>query len=283
MKIHHLDCGTMHPVLPRLVHGAVPPADRHLVCHCLLIETPRDGLVLVDSGYGTADVADPVGRLGRFFLGVARPVLDPEGTAVARIRALGHDPGDVRHVVLTHLDVDHAGGLPDFPRAHVHVMAAELEATRTARGRHALRYRPDQWSHNPAWCLHADPHGEAWFGFDAVRALPGLPPEILMIPLAGHSPGHAGVAVDTGTGWMLHGGDAWFHRGAIEPDAPRPTFGLNLFERFTEWRRDLRQANQARLRALAAEEAGSVALFCAHDAAELRRFQGGAANPALYR
>lgn len=32
---------------------------------------------------------------------------------------------DVRHIVLTHLDLDHAGGLPDFPHAKVHVHATE--------------------------------------------------------------------------------------------------------------------------------------------------------------
>ncbi|MFD0510570.1 MBL fold metallo-hydrolase [Streptomyces aureus] len=30
---------------------------------------------------------------------------------------LGYAVDDVRHIVLTHLDLDHAGGLPDFPRA----------------------------------------------------------------------------------------------------------------------------------------------------------------------
>ncbi|WP_373317754.1 MBL fold metallo-hydrolase [Planotetraspora silvatica] len=28
---------------------------------------------------------------------------------------MGYDPADVRHIVVTHLDVDHCGGLPDFP------------------------------------------------------------------------------------------------------------------------------------------------------------------------
>ncbi len=272
LKIHHLDCGTMHPILPRLTHGAVPLNQRHLVCHCLLIETAAQGLVLVDSGYGTQDVAAPRERLGRMFLSIARPTLDPRATAVAHIRALGHQPSDVRHIVLTHLDIDHAGGLPDFPQARVHVMAAELEATRHARGRHALRYRPAQWAHGPNWCLHRE-QGGRWFGFDAVRELPGLPPELLLVPLAGHSPGHAGVAIDTQAGWLLHGGDAWFHRGVVDPGVASPTMGLGLFERFTQWRSDLRAQNQAHLRELAAEKSNKINMFCAHDAVEFQRFQ----------
>lgn len=43
-------------------------------------------------------------------------------TAIRQIEALGHRAGDVRHIVATHLDFDHAGGLQDFPDATVHVM-----------------------------------------------------------------------------------------------------------------------------------------------------------------
>ena len=40
----------------------------------------------------------------------------------------GRTLAGVRHILLTHLDFDHAGGLEDFPRARVHVMQAEMEA-----------------------------------------------------------------------------------------------------------------------------------------------------------
>jgi glyoxylase-like metal-dependent hydrolase (beta-lactamase superfamily II) len=36
-----------------------------------------------------------------------------------QVQRLGFDPRDVRHIVLTHLDFDHAGGLDDFPHATV--------------------------------------------------------------------------------------------------------------------------------------------------------------------
>lgn len=56
------------------------------------------------------------------------------------------------------------------------------------------RYLPAQWDGLADWREY-DEGGEPWFGFPAVRALNGLPPEILMVPLAGHTPGHAGIAV----------------------------------------------------------------------------------------
>ena len=47
-------------------------AAARMVCHCLLIETPREGLILVDTGLGTGDLANKQ-RLGAAFLAVTRP------------------------------------------------------------------------------------------------------------------------------------------------------------------------------------------------------------------
>src|SRR5688500_8899023 len=90
-----------------------------LTSHCLLIEG-SDSLVLVDTGYGRRDVADPRSRLAKTFLALVKPELREEMTAHHQIRALGFDPRDVRSIVLSHLDFDHAGGLDDFPNATVH-------------------------------------------------------------------------------------------------------------------------------------------------------------------
>ncbi|MFG3315333.1 MBL fold metallo-hydrolase [Streptomyces albidoflavus] len=91
----------------------------------MLLETEADGLVLVDSGLGTADRHDPEGRLGAEWVAYAQPARDPEESALRQIVRLGLGPRDKRHLVLTHLHRDHTGGLPDFPGARVHVHPAE--------------------------------------------------------------------------------------------------------------------------------------------------------------
>jgi glyoxylase-like metal-dependent hydrolase (beta-lactamase superfamily II) len=84
------------------------------------------------------------------------------------------------------------------------VYADELRAFEQPRDNaERTRYRSVQFAHNPKWSSYRD-LGEPWFGFTAVREFDGLPPEIMLIPLAGHTRGHAGVAVDTGDGWLLH-------------------------------------------------------------------------------
>lgn len=125
-----------------LFHGwRQDPSLRRLVCHCLLIETDRHGLVLVDTGIGLRDVQAPRPRLGWFFLLLNGIRLEEGQTALRRIERLGFRAADVRHIVLTHLDFDHAGGIEDFPEATVHVLGPELEAASGRRHGFIARQR----------------------------------------------------------------------------------------------------------------------------------------------
>jgi glyoxylase-like metal-dependent hydrolase (beta-lactamase superfamily II) len=279
MRIEHLNCGTMCPWGGRLMDGRSPgigPA--HLVCHCLVIETGA-GLVLVDTGLGLRDVQAPHERLSGFFRHLLRLKLDPEETAARQLVRRGYRISDVRHIIVTHLDFDHAGGLQDFPGAMVHLMAAE---ERGAMARHTPiergRFRPEQWGDRTLWRrYHAS--GEPWFGFEAVRRLQGLPPEILLIPLVGHTWGHAGIAVQTDTGWLLHAGDAYFHRREVDPVHPHAPPGLRGYQLMMDTDREQRLANQARLRRLVREHHHEVRVFSSHDAGELEDFR--AATPSV--
>ncbi|RYE99223.1 MAG: MBL fold metallo-hydrolase [Oxalobacteraceae bacterium] len=245
----------------------------HLVCHCLLIET-NDGLVLVDTGYGNQDVTRPRERLSDFFLALNRPQLRTEETAVAQIRRLGFAPADVRHIVVTHLDFDHAGGIEDFPNARIHVTAREKEVADQRRGGAFVsrkRYRPQQWDEAANWSLYPFGGGERWFGFDAVRNLEGLPPEILLIPLAGHTWGHAGIAVQEDDGrWLFYAGDAYFHHGEINGEHRTCPPGLRGYQRLMQVDADARMANQRRVRTLSTDHADAVRIFCAHDLIEFK-------------
>ncbi|MER7894539.1 MBL fold metallo-hydrolase [Micromonospora sp. NPDC094482] len=278
MRIHHLNCGSMHPVSRRLTNGTGGLFEAAtLTCHCLLVETNR-GLVLIDSGFGMRDLADPVAVLGRRFLRLARPALDPDETAVRQVNRLGYQPTDVRHIVLTHLDVDHVGGISDFPWATVHLHAREHDAaTRRPTSGERRRYRPNQWDHGPSWTTYDETNGDDWFGFASVHQLVDLPPQILLIPLAGHSRGHSGVAIDTGAGWLLHAGDTYFYRGEIDPNRPHCPMGLRMSGNLAQFDRQARHANLDRLRCIRATPNHPVEVFCAHDPDEFARYSSPAA------
>ncbi|NJL23586.1 MAG: MBL fold metallo-hydrolase, partial [Leptolyngbyaceae cyanobacterium SM1_3_5] len=109
MHIHHLNCGCMCPIGGALFDGFSRGFTAELVCHCLLIET-NQGLVLVDTGFGLRDVRSPDSRLSPFFIHVNNIQFESKYTAIEQIEQLGFSAQDVRHIVLTHLDFDHAGG-----------------------------------------------------------------------------------------------------------------------------------------------------------------------------
>lgn len=152
MRVHYLKCGTDCPLGGSLSDGFSKGLFGLIPCAVQLVET-NQGLVLIDTGYGTEDVRHPHPRLSKFFRLMLNIQFDMRETAKSQIKALGYSPRDVRHIVLTHLDFDHAGGIEDFPQARVHVMAAEREAAeKTRRGFIAKRrYRPEQWDDVRDW------------------------------------------------------------------------------------------------------------------------------------
>jgi glyoxylase-like metal-dependent hydrolase (beta-lactamase superfamily II) len=274
MRLHHLNCISSCPLGGRLMDGRSEGLRGKLACRCVLVET-GSSLVLIDTGYGLRDVAAPLERLSRFFLRLLDPEFREELTAIRQIEALGYSARDVRHIVLTHLDFDHAGGLDDFPEAHVHMLRSEAaDAARQATWLDRQRYRPQQWSSVQRWISYDD-EGEPWFGFDAVRDLRGLPPEILFVPLRGHTLGHAGIAVrENGGRWLLVAGDAYFDHDELDLDHPRCTPGLRFYQWLMEKDRRARIANQRHLRELLRDHGGEVRIVCSHDPREMEQDTG---------
>jgi glyoxylase-like metal-dependent hydrolase (beta-lactamase superfamily II) len=283
MRIHHLNCGTLCPIGQLFINGDGSPIARGtLVCHCLVVEG-KSGLILIDTGLGTKDVENPQDSLpGGIWQAINQAQLRLDETAVAQVRALGFDPKDVRHIVLTHLDFDHAGGLPDFPDARVHVYKQEHAAAmrpRTWIEHH--RYAAQQWEHEPNWVLH-ELEGERWMGFNMVRAIAGVDDEVLLVPLVGHSRGHCGVAVRAGTGWLFNCGDAAFHHEELDTLDRSCPLGLRVYQNVFQHDRSLRHENQQRVRELANKPKGKVQVFCSHDPEMLRRFRTPVGQSAAY-
>ncbi len=276
MRIHALNCISTCPLGGALMDGETVDLRGRLTCTCLLVEAP-DSLVLIDTGFGLLDVAAPRTRLSRLFLQMLKPDFREELTAIRQLEAMGFDPRDVRHIVLTHLDFDHAGGLDDFPWATVHLTLNERDhamAQETWLDRQ--RFRPQQWGTQANWRVYEAGEGEPWLGFDCVRDLEGLPPEILMVPLVGHTLGHAGIAVHPRDGgpWLLDAGDAYFYWAEMDLEAPRCTPGLRAYQVMMEKDRRARLWNQRRLRELKAAWGREVEIFCSHDPHEFRALAG---------
>lgn len=246
--IHHIQAGSLH----------VPPGPR-AICHCLLLQDPA-GLALVDAGIGLLDVRDPEARIGREVIDAAGFQFREEDTAARRIKALGLRPEDVTHVLLTHGDPDHAGGLADFPSASVHLSEEELAAI----GGGNPRYSVAQFAHAPRWVPSAGPDLEDWFGIEARRVPLGFESDVLLIPLFGHTLGHCGVAIAQGDRWVLHVGDAYYLRVELETD-DHPVSQLAAMRADSD---SLRRRSLANLRRLHRDHAREIDLLGYHDPTE---------------
>jgi glyoxylase-like metal-dependent hydrolase (beta-lactamase superfamily II) len=261
MRVHHLNCGSFCPLLGF--------GDR-AVSHCLVVETPAHGLVLVDTGIGHAVSESPRTRMTWMNRVTLRPRFSLAESALAQLPALGLAAADVRHIVVTHLDPDHAGGLSDFPAAQVHVHATELASAQARRA--DPRYTAALWGHGPRW-LSYTAEGDTWFDLQAVRPLRGLPADIVLVPLPGHTDGHCGVAVHTDAGWILHAGDAY-----LDPrertGKGRVPWTTRLAGRLTATDRRARRENLERLRELDARHGGDIRVMCSHSPDELAAASG---------
>ena len=265
LRIHHLNCTTLRPPCARLINGVGSLLSRgRLVCHCLLVET-NEGLVLIDTGLGLTYIADSVKQVGRLLAFVLNTPLDPSETAAHQIIQLGFKRKDVRHIIVTHLDLDHAGGLPDFPDALVHVLSQEYEAAMDPPTPfERKRYFTDHWSHGPKWVAHKL-QGDQWFKFDDVQE---ILPEVLLVPIIGHSRGHCGVAVRSQKGWILHCGDAYTDRAQIDIGLRHCPSGAKLHRRFTEVDRNANSRWPRLLGEIVRNHANEISVFCSHDPVE---------------
>lgn len=246
--IHHINCGTL-----------VVPSYPTVVCHCLLLQD-GERLALIDTGIGLQDVRNPVERLGQPLIDMAGFQFHESDTAVRRIEAAGLAPEDVRDVVLTHGDPDHAGGLADFPKAQVHVSEEELAHISSGH----WRYVSTQFTHGPSWKTYG-PSARRWFGLEARPVDVGFSSEILLIPLFGHTLGHCGVAVQQEGKWFLHVGDAYYLRAELTTD-DHPVSAIATQRADDD---SQRRASLALLRHLVRDHGDKVDVIGYHDLTEL--------------
>lgn len=200
----------------------------------------------------------------RFFLtwmGVPR---DLKETALQQIKGLGFQPTDVKDIIQTHLHIDHAGGLADFPWAKVHVYQKEHQAIQHPKGLMEFAYLQEHWAHGPNWVIHDGPQVD-WYGLKGIPVLKTAEADFLLIPLPGHTRGHCGVAIGKPGDWLLHCGDAAspFHPGSDLHQRGNEAYLLDFLPK--------RLANQIlgghvpRLRALLEQYGDEIQAISAHD------------------
>lgn len=260
--VHHLNCGTFTPV-------GIPEC----VTHVLALEFDH-GLVLVDVGLGQQDVAHPIRGLGQALRAV-RPRLRRADTAIQQLAGLGFTADDVVGIIATHLDYDHISGALDFPTAPVHLTVTELfTAARRPGIRGRIRYRPHHLT-----SITSRAHTYAPDDSIPIMNFHGHPltdsGDLFLIPLPGHTAGHAAVATrdpDQKDRWLIHAGDAFLHHTALTSASDA---SMDRVERMLAMDPSNLAHNHAALRA-AADQGHLV--ICSHDRDQYEHL-AAAANP----
>lgn len=260
MQLTELSCGAGRP--PGCIFLRSMP--NHMICRVLVIESGSD-LTLIDTGFGLRDVDVPQ-RLGWARLGLGLK-LRAGDCARSQLEAGGRDPERVRDIVLTHLDLDHAGGVEDFPDSRVHVSSREAEAAQTRRSLgERLRYRPQQLTPD-RWQLYSPENSEEnWFGFASQRiTTQSSDLDLRLVSLPGHTRGHCGVALRSDEQhWLLHVGDSYYSRTELDPGSD--SWALRRFRASIDFDPQHARNTLSKLREL--EENSEVSLIGSHDPRE---------------
>ncbi|MFN8161551.1 MAG: N-acyl homoserine lactonase family protein [Solirubrobacterales bacterium] len=211
---------------PRLLRALLTGKPPHEIpVPAFLVRHPTAGAVLVDTGLHPSVATDPTLNFGGAARRIGKPTLRPGEDVPAQLRERGLEPGEVPIVVMTHLHVDHASAVSEFPQSTFVLSEAEWIAATTDR-RPALRgYRPAHYDYAFDYRtidFDRDPVASyATFGrtFDLFGD-----GSIRLVFTPGHTPGHLSVVCRLGERDFVIGGDAFYTLGQLDsaPLPPRP-------------------------------------------------------------
>lgn len=178
-------------------------ADPHPTAYYVWLAVSPRRCVLVDAGLDPARAATLAG-------------LDYLCSPVDAVAELGVSPGDVDHLVLTHLHHDHTGTAAAFPSARYVLQRTEIDYW---TGHWAKRIRAERWLVSEDDLGHLlDPRAE-----HRLRIVDGdhdVVPGLSVHHVGGHTAGMQVVRVHTARGWVVLASDASHFYENIEQDRP---------------------------------------------------------------
>ena len=198
------------------------------------IEHP-EGVIVVDTGAAAHLKSLP--RWHPYFQFAVRFDIEPEQEVGPQLRGLGIGARDVKTVVLTHLHIDHDGGLAHFPHSRILASAGEI-ARASGIGGAVLGYLPKRW---PKWFA---PEPLAWqptaYGPFASSAPISAAGDVIAVPTPGHTPNHLSVVVRDGDHEIMLAGDASYLestmlRGTVDGVSPDETVAAATLARIREF------------------------------------------------
>ncbi len=173
-----------------------------LPIYAFAIEHP-EGVILVDTGANAGLMRLP--RWHPYFRLAVRFEIDREQEIGPELLKLGIAPRDVKTVVLTHMHIDHDGGLKDLMFSQVWAAAGELAAASGIAGK-INGYLPQRWpSGFDPKPLAFEPKPFGPFASSHALTHDGA---VIALPTPGHTDHHVSIAVVEEGVTTLIAGDA---------------------------------------------------------------------------
>jgi glyoxylase-like metal-dependent hydrolase (beta-lactamase superfamily II) len=174
-----------------------------------LVEHAGFGHLLIDTGFHPSVAVDPKQNLGRLNAAFFKDITMEQSDAVAhQLRSRGIDPHSLKLVLMTHMHVDHASAISDFPEATFLLSRREWEAATEPRGArrgyvrrqfdHAFDYRLLDFDSQAADSFSSFGRSFDVFGDGSVR----------LVSTPGHTFGHMSVVLRLSNRDALVAGDA---------------------------------------------------------------------------
>jgi len=198
-----------------------PPAN--VPVPSFLIRHPSAGAILVDTGLHPSVATDGRQNFGGIGNRVGHPTLGAGEDVPAQLRKRGLDSGEIPVVVMTHLHIDHASAISEFPQSTFVVSEPEWRAA--AQGGQPLLngYRRQHFDYAFDYRTidfdRANIDSYASFGrtFDLFGD-----GSIRLAFTPGHSAGHISVICRLQDDDFVIGGDATYMVAQLSGDAPLP-------------------------------------------------------------
>jgi len=205
-----------------------------------LIRHPSAGAILVDTGLHPSIATDPSENFGSLAARFGNLTLEPDEDVPSQLRRRGLEPGEVPIVVMTHLHLDHASAISEFPsstfvvsetewRAAAHGSNPALNGYRRSHFDYAFDYRTVDFDRSNINSYAGFGRTFDLFGDGSVR--------LAFTP--GHSAGHMSVICHLAERDFVIGGDCFYLLGQLdgsEAGPPRPQDAHNLRRSLQELR-----------------------------------------------
>jgi N-acyl homoserine lactone hydrolase len=186
-----------------------------------LIRHPSAGAVLVDTGLHPSIATDGKENFGALGTRFAKPDLAAGEDVPARLRERGLDPGEIPVVVMTHMHLDHASAISEFPSSTFVLSETEWKSASTDAGPLLKGYRRRHFDYAFDYRVVDFDRGgiDSYATFGRCFDLFG-DGSIRLAYTPGHSAGHTSVIARLEDRDFVIGGDVTHTTAQLEGGAP---------------------------------------------------------------